>query len=107
MRGKCWSGSRAPWRDSAFNEARALCAGNAMTKLSPPRWITPFNEARALCAGNDIAEQKTELAFLPSMRSALCAREMERGALHHVVVRHPSMRPALCAREMTWHLVFC
>ena len=41
----------------------------------------------------------------PSMRPALCAREMESRRLRRTKASVPSMRPALCAREMWAQLI--
>ena len=61
----------------AFNEARALCAGNVVHAAHMAQHRPAFNEARAFCAGNGAAEQPGGAQrYLPSMRPALCAREM-------------------------------
>ena len=96
----------------AFNEARALCAGNfecsrgerfMRGKLCPSTVGKPFNEARALCAGNCRARTFGRSSYVPSMRPALYARETPTILLRVQWLRTPtilpSMRPALYARE--------
>ena len=62
--------------ETSFNEARALCAGNVPVKRLPTVLLIAFNEARALCAGNERVHERPENNQRPSMRPALCAREM-------------------------------
>ena len=84
---------------TGFNEAAAICGGNALREPSPGGGFSSFNEAAAICGGNAVRAVGVPDIDLASMRPPQFAAETLLQIHVHSKPQDASMRPPQFAAE--------